>query len=795
MILSLALALLATAGGTLVTYLYDEGASLATRLCSGVCIGLAAFGLIGFVLSSFLGLTPIAIGLSAAAVALPFALLIDLTRRSRVRADLTAMTKAMRQALLYPTGPAIGYVVYYATAAALLWIIFNRAMIELPDGIYTGVSNNYGDLPFHLSVITGFAHGQNFPPEDPTYAGVRFTYPFLTDFISAIFVKCGASLRNSLFIENFLLAVAFIGVLHRWAWEMLRNRVAALLTPLLVFLNGGLGWKLLFDAAGENNQGLIGVLKKLPASFTVIPGSTWRWGNAISSLLVPQRGILLGLPIAVIVFSQWWISATPKGTASGKKEKGKRKKEKTKNEEEPAVSEAPTSPFTFLRLPSARRMIAAGVIAGLLPLVHAHSFVVVMAMGACVALWQRRFREWITFAVVASAIALPQMLWSASGSAVHASKFFTWHVGWDHGDENPIRFWLKNTGLFMPLLVVAMLWLASSFGIPRLAPLLSSFQGRISRGAFLAVSVSLLALVVVIGLPNLLTQPIGEFGGATTAIYFLGLVICTWVFAAVQIKRWHDIGYSGWLVLQSLILFPVAFIVLAFIKGTDGSNEYGDDPLKQQAQSGESERLLLSYLPFTLCFIIPNMMTLAPWVWDNIKVLFYWWLASAPLVALLLARLWQAGAARRALSIALLVCLTLAGSLDVASIVTSSEGLQVFDHDGVEFAELIKQQTPPRSLVIHAPVHNTPVFLTGRRSLMGYPGHIWTHGLEFAKRDAEIRRIYAGAPDADSLLKEYGVDYAVVGPLERGLSVNQAFFARFQLVGQVGEYRLYKITR
>jgi hypothetical protein len=47
----------------------------------------------------------------------------------------------------------------------------------------------------------------------------------------------------------------------------------------------------------------------------------------------------------------------------------------------------------------------------------------------------------------------------------------------------------------------------------------------------------------------------------------------------------------------------------------------------------------------------------------------------------------------------------------------------------VRFAELVKAQTAPRALIIHAPVHNTPVFLTGRRSLMGYPGHIWTHGL------------------------------------------------------------------
>ena len=44
-------------------------------------------------------------------------------------------------------------------------------------------------------------------------------------------------------------------------------------------------------------------------------------------------------------------------------------------------------PESLSRFPvSQRRMIAAGVAAGLLPLVHAHSFIVVMGMGACLAL-------------------------------------------------------------------------------------------------------------------------------------------------------------------------------------------------------------------------------------------------------------------------------------------------------------------------------------------------------------------------------------------------------------------------
>ncbi|PWT90288.1 MAG: hypothetical protein C5B55_09950, partial [Blastocatellia bacterium] len=199
-------------------------------------------------------------------------------------------------------------------------------------------------------------------------------------------------------------------------------------------------------------------------------------------------------------------------------------------------------------------------------------------------------------------------------------------------------------------------------------------------------------------------------------------------------------------------------------------------------------------LPFILCFIVPNFIKMAPWIWDNIKVLYYWWLASAPLVALLLAHLWRQGKIRRVIAIFLFVCVTLAGALDVAGIALRSTKYTIFDRAGIAFAELIKKQTPPRALVIHAPVHNDPVFLTGRRSLLGYPGHIWTHGLEFGPREAEIKRIYGGSSDADQLLRNYGIDYVVVGPLEKLVTpVNQQFFSRYKKAGEVGEYSLYKI--
>ncbi len=798
MIISLVLVLLVTASGTLATYLYDEGAAFAARLCAGACIGIAALGLIGFAFALFLGLTPFAILLTVLVIILlPLIVLNNRARAAFIRQDLRANYRAIRTGTKHPGRLPLGYIAFYTIVALILWRAFGRAMIELPEGIFTGVLNNFGDLPFHLSVISSFAFGNNYPPEDPTYAGVRFTYPFLTDFVSAIFVRCGASLRQSMFIENFVVALAFVGLMHRWALVMLRDRLAAVMTPLLVLLNGGFGWILLLDRLEQKRgEGMKAFLESLPPSFTVIPDTSWRWGNTMSTLLIPQRGFLLGLPLAVIVFTQWWLAENGNAesgdaetrrradaetdTKTNNSEKA-RKKSKKKHVNDHRV---PASPR--LRVSPIHRMIAAGIVAGFLPLVHAHSFVVVMVVGGCIALalcgrawlavlgslflaalllnamsagtvmpfagkalllaiaaglavglWfllppERRV-IWYSFFVTALLVALPQLWWSTHSSAVNAGSFFAFEFGWDSARE---RYFDLTFG-------------ASQFlsDVPRLRSM---------------------------------------------------------------IERAPDVFWF-WLRNTGLFIPATLAAMLAAILWRD------------EQERTAPRRLLLFLAPFSLCFIIPNFLKMAPWIWDNIKVLFYFWLAAAPLVALLIARLWRQGTFQKTIAAALFLCLTSAGALDVAGIVLRSSAnpptdqqpcddlqsflsspcdcwprsrYEVFSPAGVEFAELIKQQTDPRALIVHAPVHNHPVFLTGRRSLMGYPGHVWTHGLEFAPREAEIKRVYAGAPDAAAILQKYRVGYIVVSPLERNvLSVNEQFLSNFQLVGDVGGYRLYKVTQ
>ena len=739
---ALLLGLAAIAGATLLTYLYDADAPLRPRLCAGVCLGFALLGLVGFALASMLGMNASALALAGLVCAAPLLLLMRVDVRARVVANVRKGVRALRSALTLSRGGGAGTLAFYAVAAVLFWFVFAHAMYETSAGLYTGVDTNLGDMPFHAAVVTGFAYGENLPPQHPEFAGARLTYPFVVDFVTAMFVRAGATLEGSMFMQSFLMMLALTGLLHHWAQRLMRGRRGALLVPALVLLSGGFGWWAFVGEAATGTRGVMDLLGGLEHDYTRAYYN-YQWGNAVTALFVTQRSILLGLSLALIVWTLWWDASVKakgkrrkakggseedrsseadvesRGIGAKKKVKGKSKTARADVKRGGAARGAASrgartvngvadeadadSNFAFCLSPFAfRQMLAAGVVAGLLPLVHAHSFVVMMLMGACLALLQGAFvltgagvkdsdagaqrstllkvwdvwRPWVVFAVAASLLAVPQMLWATRGSSVDASRFFGWEFGWAHGEENVVWFWIKNTAFFIPLLVAALAW-----------------RGR--------------------------------------------------------------------------------------------------EPLV-------SRRLLLFYAPFVLCFVVPNVYKLSPWVWDNIKVLFYWWVASAPLVALLLARMWR----RRELwlrvaAVVLLLAQTAAGGLDVWRAAVGTERLEI-DRDGLSFAELIKTKTPPRALILHAPIYNDPVYLTGRRTFLGFPGHIWSHGLDYGKREAELKRIYAGGPEASSLIVENGIEYVVVGPLERaemkkaGVALNESYFKRFEKVGGAGEYSLYK---
>jgi hypothetical protein len=205
-----------------------------------------------------------------------------------------------------------------------------------------------------------------------------------------------------------------------------------------------------------------------------------------------------------------------------------------------------------------------------------------------------------------------------------------------------------------------------------------------------------------------------------------------------------------------------------------------------------SPRLFLFYLPFLLAFIVPNIVQLAPWPWDNIKVLIYFYIASIPLVAALLARLWRENKFIAGLSL-FLMCFS--GMLDVSRVLSGNMTQTIFNADEMKYAEEIAAKTPARSRILGGFTFNHPIYWSGRRSITGYAGHLWSHGLDPAEREADMRRVYAGEADAEALLKKWEVDFVSIGPKDRenNIVINEEYWKKYTVVVEVGPYKLYKV--
>ena len=214
--LAFLLALTAVAGATLLTYLYDDDALFWTRLCVGLCTGLAALGLVGFVIASWFGMTPTALILAGLLTGSPLLMLRKQVWRERVVLNFQEGLAVVRRATVRPWRAESAVLALYVIAAGVLWQVCDRAVFENVQGVFTGLDTNLGDLPFHLGVISGFTRGENFPPQHPEFAGVPMTYPFVVDFVTAMFMRAGASLQGAFFWQNFTMMLALFGLIHRW---------------------------------------------------------------------------------------------------------------------------------------------------------------------------------------------------------------------------------------------------------------------------------------------------------------------------------------------------------------------------------------------------------------------------------------------------------------------------------------------------------------------------------------------------------------------------------------------------
>jgi hypothetical protein len=289
--------------------------------------------------------------------------------------------------------------------------VLRQAYVFAEDGLYAGHLSSWADWSAHSSYAGAFSTASRLPPDLPVASGEPFRYHFMVDLFAGNLSRLGISLQSALELSSLVLAFAFPLVLYLVALRLTGSRAAAALTVPVFLLAGGLGFTYFF---ADLDQKGFSVLRNLPHEYAGMWDRNYQMNNTITGHLYPQRPALFGFSIALIAVALLWQ----------------------------ARKEWRVAGFVF-----------AGVLVGLTPLFHGFAFVTMVSLGGSLALLDRR-REWLGFLVPAVALALPAVLW-----LMPPESAIRWHPGWlawtDAKRESLLWFWLKNTGVFIPLLVFA----------------------------------------------------------------------------------------------------------------------------------------------------------------------------------------------------------------------------------------------------------------------------------------------------------------------------------------------------
>ena len=115
---------------------------------------------------------------------------------------------------------------------------------------------------------------------------------------------------------------------------------------------------------------------------------------------------------------------------------------------------------------------------------------------------------------------------------------------------------------------------------------LLSSRGRLNRQPFIGAMICIWIATFVLD-----TGAAWLFGDGSDLHMAAGVVIllaAAWPVIVLQIKRFHDLGLSGWMTV--LLLVPVINLIplgmCIFMRGTAGDNRYGPDPLAVDTTAG-----------------------------------------------------------------------------------------------------------------------------------------------------------------------------------------------------------------
>ncbi|MBP5632390.1 MAG: hypothetical protein J6Y21_06510 [Clostridia bacterium] len=309
--------------------------------------------------------------------------------------------------------------------------LLNHSFYDVNGTYYTGQCT-YGDMNFHLGIITSLKEQGTFPPEYSIAPGNQLDYYFLCDSVSSSLYLFGLGLRAAYVLPMvFGFLFVFMGF---WflAEKVLRSHSKASVAFVLFFLNGGFGTVYFLDNLRKDPGHFTQIFTEYyhtPTNYVNSQGGTTNicWTNTVVDMMLPQRATLFGWMILFLVLYFLYASVF-----EGKEDRQE------------------------------RHFIAAGVLAGLTPMIQTYTY---FTVGLAAIAWLvyscirdkfswKIIRSWLCFGVPALALSIPQLkIWIFG--AVGGDSFISFAFNAYNESDNWLWFWVKNVGIVFILLVPA----------------------------------------------------------------------------------------------------------------------------------------------------------------------------------------------------------------------------------------------------------------------------------------------------------------------------------------------------
>ena len=331
----------------------------------------------------------------------------------------------------------------------------------------------WADYPWHASLITSVAYSEtfSFPQANPQFLNLETHYPFLFDFYSAVLMIGGLDLRSSIVVPNVLFQLAFFGLLYFLAYRLTGLKGAGIVSTIIFIFAG--------FPAGLQDAGI-------------------HFLNPMYAVIMPQRTAIFGMAISFVVYMLLYhalCAENPEETASLRE----RKKE----------------------------LILAGVLIGLLPYIHAHSFMatgfVAFFLAAFSVMRERDYKKLVFLFLPLLILSLPQVLFIRTGVS---QDFFVFFPGWTA--DNSERILGFDWSSFVP----------AFSSIAKTTTLIESFWALNAGGLFVLLS---------LGIYKARTE---------TRIFYLPFLILFFGANFVKFQPWYFDNYKlflHWLALSAIM--------------------------------------------------------------------------------------------------------------------------------------------------------------------------------------------------------------------------------------------------